>query len=205
MQSPLPIIRKDSVLPQALTTTRRTSSSSSSTAAGTLLDPTHLLQQSRWIRDILDPLAAQHGPDALSADDVLQLDEFLRTLLHHSASSSRPHLTRETLIAARLHLAILAISGPATRWPRRLIERAEALREAWERRFGDGVPLKRWRTLLYEPGGRLSGISEAGEEVRMGGAEKMLAGWRRGGAEAREKMGGAFSRRVGDLGFVAGE
>ena len=83
-------------------------------------NPDFLRQQTRWIRDDLDPQVARDGPDALHSNDILTLDEFLRRLLVSK-------LPLEDIRFSRLHLAVLAICARATRWPTKLIEKAEAL------------------------------------------------------------------------------
>nr|POE86522.1 putative transporter [Quercus suber] len=111
-------------------------------------NPDHLRKQARWIRDCLDPQVASNGPDALHSDDILKLDEFLRRLLVSNVSL-------EDLRYSRIHSAIMEIAGRATRWPRRLIERCEALEKAWEKSYG---PLGELTIPLYEPRGRLYGV-----------------------------------------------
>lgn len=145
-----------------------------------------LAQQTHWIRNTLDPLVAHSGGEALSVNDVLTLDAFLRKL--HLAS----HVSLADLRFSRIHLAIVEICGKATRWPEKLIERAEAVQGGWEERFG---PL---RKVGWELGERLQGW-EGCEGLRR---EEVLAKWVRDGGVP---LSLARSRRWGDLGFRAGE
>jgi hypothetical protein len=155
-----------------------------------IFNPSYLLSRTRWIRDILDPLIARQGPEALSSSEILHLDDFLRTLL--SAD-----LPQADLRYSRLHLAVEAISGGATRWPSGLVERCDLLRESWEGRYG--APLKGWGTLLYEgDGARLGGVCRPADVTR----EHLLLRWLR---QPDAKLNPAHSRRCGDLGFVPGE
>src|ERR1700760_1321786 len=151
-------------------------------------NPDFLRQQVRWIRDDLDPQIARDGPDALHSEEILSLDEFLRRLL---ASK----LSLEDIRWSRLHLAILCICGQATRWPRRLIEKAEALKDAWEARYG---PLKKLGTPLYETGGRLHGVCRPEDLSK----EKLMVKWLKAPGV---KLSPLLARRVGDLGFKPGE
>jgi hypothetical protein len=155
-----------------------------------IFNPSYLLSRTRWIRDILDPLIARQGPEALSSSEILHLDDFLRTLL--SAD-----LPQADLRYSRLHLAVEAISGGATRWPSGLVERCDLLRESWEGRYR--APLKGWGTLLYEgEGARLGGVCRPADVTR----EHLLLRWLR---QPDAKLNPAHSRRCGDLGFVPGE
>lgn len=145
--------------------------------------------RTRWIRDDLDPQVARDGPDALHADDILKLDEFLRHLLIAK-------VTVDTLQYSRIHLAILLIAGHGTRWPSRLIERCDALNAAWSATFG---PLEKVGISLYEPGGRLHGIC-APEDVAK---EKLIVKWIK--SEGGTKLDPLKALSKGDLGFTPGE
>lgn len=145
-----------------------------------------LRQQCRWIRDVLDIEVARNGPDALHSDDILTMDELLRKLLECDISS-------DDLRYSRMHLAIKTVSGLATRWPKKLIERCDALRDVWYSRFGD-IP----GILLYEPGGRLHGICRP-EDLNK---EKLIVKWLKSPGSRLSPM---VSRKTGDLGFVPGE
>lgn len=151
-------------------------------------NPDFLRKQSRWIRDDLDPQVARDGPDALHSDDILTLDEFLRRLL-----TSKVQL--EDIRHSRLHSAILAICGQATRWPKKLIERADSLSIAWEVEYG---PLKNITPVLYEPGGRLHGVCKPEDTSK----EKLLVKWLKAPGV---KISPLTARRVGNLGFKPGE
>lgn len=152
------------------------------------IDPNRLFQQARWIRDILDPQVAQGGPDALPSDDILSIVEMLRKV-------QDADISLRDLRFCRMHLVVSAISGCATRWPAKLVDRCDAIKKAWEAKYGS--PLKSLGTPLYEPGGRLHGICEPTDLSK----EKLLVKWMRGGA----KLSPSVSRKKGDLGFTPGE
>lgn len=161
--------------------------------AAKLTEPTpfnsdELRQQGRWIRDILDPQVAQEGQDALHSDEILTLDELLRKLLDSD-------IRLEEIRYSRMHLAIRDIAGRATRWPKKLADRCDTLKGAWEARYG---PLGAIGTLLYEPGGRLHGICEPQDLSK----EKLLVKWLR---SPDLKLSPAVARRKGSLGFTPGE
>ncbi|KAK5166703.1 uncharacterized protein LTR77_008247 [Saxophila tyrrhenica] len=151
-------------------------------------DLDYLRHQSRWIRDDLDPQVARSGPDALHSDDCLKLDEFLRRLL-------TSNISLDDIRFSRLHKALATISGQATRWPGRLIDRADAVLAIWENNYGS---LKRLPIPLYEPGGRLYGICRPEDLNR----EKLIIKWLK---EVGVKLSPMHARRVGDLGFKPGD
>lgn len=150
--------------------------------------PDELRQQARWIRDILDPQVAQEGQDALHSDEILTLDELLRKLLDSDISL-------EDIRYSRMHLAIREIAGRATRWPKKLADRCDMLKGAWEARYG---PLNTIGTLLYGPGGRLHGICTPDDLSK----EKLLVKWLK---SPEAKLSPAVARRKGSLGFTPGE
>lgn len=147
-----------------------------------------LQKQARWIRDDLDPQVARDGPDALHSDDVLTLDELLRRLL-------TSNVRLEDIRFSRLHFAILSICGLATRWPKKLIERADTLKTTWEAAYG---PLQHLLPPLYESGGRLHGLCSPEDLTK----EKVIIKWLK---TPGMKPSPLHSRRVGDLGFQPGE
>jgi hypothetical protein len=154
----------------------------------TTFSPDELREQARWIRDILDPQVAQEGQDALHSDEILTLDELLRKLLDSDISV-------EDISYSRMHLAIRDIAGRATRWPKKLADRCDTLKGAWEARYG---PLSAIKPPLYEPGGRLHGICKP-EDLN---TEKLLVKWLR---SPEAKLSPAVSRKKGSLGFTPGE
>ena len=164
------------------------SDTSDSNLQASIHNPDFLRKQARWIRDELDPQVARDGPDALHSDEILRLDEFLRRLL---ASDVR----LEDIRVSRLHLAISGISGRATRWPKKLIDKSDILRAAWEAEHG---PLSQLVPPLYEPGGRLHGICKPEDLSK----EKLIIKWLK---SPGVKLSPLLARRVGDLGFKAGE
>ncbi len=151
-------------------------------------DLDYLRQQCRWIRDELDPQVARDGPDALHSDDILKLDELLRRLLSSNISL-------EDIRSSRLHLALTTISGQGTRWPNRLIDRADAVKAAWVTSHG---LLRQLTVPLYEPGGRLHGICRPEDTSK----EKMMVRWLK---EQVVSLSPMRARRSGDLGFKPGE
>ena len=150
-------------------------------------DLKYLRRQCRWIRDDLDHQIARDGPDALHSDDLLRLDEFLRRLL-------TSNISLDDIRHSRLQLAIDSIAGQATRWPKRLIERADAVRVVWEAAHGS---LKSVAILLYEPGGRLHGVCRP-EDLNK---EKLIIKWLK---SPGVKLSPLVARRTGDLGFKPG-
>lgn len=170
-------IKKDSII----------SADSSEAKETSPFDRDHLRKQARWIRDTLDPQVAQDGPDALHSDDILTLDELLRGLLGSG-------LGVEDIRYSRMHLAVNAIAGKATRWPRKLIDRCESLKHVWEESYG---PLEELGTPLYEPGGRLHGICKPEDLSK----EKLLVKWMR---TAGVKISPIVARKPGALGFTPG-
>lgn len=142
-----------------------------------VMSPEHLAAKSHWIRNTLDLQIAQSGPEALSANDLLDLDSFLRSLVSYAGG-----LSLETLRSSRIHLAVLEICGRATRWPLKVIERAETIGQSWENRYGP-----------------LSGI---GWDVGINGWDDVV-GNRESTVLRGLNMGKA--RKFGDLGFRPGE
>jgi hypothetical protein len=169
---------------------RRDSAYDSSALTVSLLNLDYLLSRTRWIRDVLDPQIARQGPETTTADEVLQLEDLLRYLL-------AAKLSQNELRYSRLHLAVEAIASRATRWPKRLVDRCDVLKRAWEKQYD--TPLKSWGTMLYEKdGGRLHGICEPEDTSD----EDLLSKW---ATQPDAKPNPSFSRRHGDLGFVPGE
>jgi hypothetical protein len=147
------------------------------TDASLVTSPHHLTSMAHWIRNTLDLQIAQSGPEALNSNDLLDIDSFLRSLLSYAGG-----ISLETLRSTRIHLAVLEICGRATRWPLKVIERAEAIGQVWENRYG-----------------ALSGI---GWDVRVDGWHEVV-GNRESTVLRGLNMGKA--RRFGDLGFKPGE
>ncbi|KAJ8607833.1 hypothetical protein MRB53_040026 [Persea americana] len=151
-----------------------------------ILELNNLKAHASWIRDTLDLSIARDGPEAISVEDALYVDQYLRKLLQASISVQDIRLSR-------IHLALLEIAGGCTRWPPRLIERAESTIKQWETKFG---PLNEIGTELLGPGGRLEGITV--HEAHM---EDLMVTWLKQGA----KLLPCRARRWGDIGFTAGE
>lgn len=89
---------------------------------------------------------------------MLDLDDLILRL-----QTRTPSL--EDLQISRIHRAIVLISDSDrdTRWPSKLVEMCERLRQEWVFQFG---PLDQIRVPLYGPGGRLHGIIESNEHSR---------------------------------------
>ncbi|KAI7012539.1 hypothetical protein D0867_14889 [Hortaea werneckii] len=167
---------------------RQITSNSSLLQPTSVYEPEYLRQQAHWLRNELDPRIAQAGPDALHSDEVLRVDEFLRRLL-------KANISIDDLRSSRMHLAVSEIAGRSTRWPKRLIERCEALKETWESSHG---ALKSIGILLYEPGGRLNGICEPEDISR----DVLFVKWLKSPSAAFSPL---KAKRFGDLGFTAGD
>ena len=114
----------------------------------------NLRKVAAWIRDELDPLVAQEGPEKLSVDDVLTLHELFLAL---RTSFS---LTALDLRATGIHKAIIEVAGIATRWPGRLADDCDKVIAVWRTRFGR---LEDLHPFMYGRGGRLEGIANADE------------------------------------------
>jgi len=108
----------------------------------------HLHHKAAWIRDDLEPNVARHGPDWLKPDQVVHVFSLLEQLRHSQ-------IPVETIRSSRIHLAVLTLTSPGTRWPKTVVELAEKVTLDWSKTCGDinaiGID-------LYEPGGRLHGI-----------------------------------------------
>ena len=179
--------------PSQIMSTHSRSITSLSAPSPSLRDLDYLTRQARWIRDELDLRVARDGPDALTPDEILDLDVFLRRLQSTAITARVDDLRR-----SRLHRAILLMTDVATRWPVRLVERADALREAWEEALS-GLPLRMWPTSLYGVGGRLHGLCRP-EDV---GTEALLKTWLK--QSSGTPWNPLAARKAGDLGFRAGE
>jgi len=151
-------------------------------------DPEYLRTRTSWIRDDLDPLIAREGPDTLSSDAVITLFTFFDEL-------RKSNIPLHILRYSRIHLALLDISGRATRWPGKLIDQVDDLVKHWESIYGSLLDI---RPFLYEEGGRLHGISTPEDIDRA----RLLIKWLRAPATP---VSPAISRRHGGLGFKAGE
>lgn len=152
-----------------------------------MLDINNLKTHSHWIRNTLDPTIARDGPEAISVEDALYLDQFLRKLLLVTTSVQDIRLSR-------IHLALLEIAGRSTRWPHRLIERAEAVIKVWEAKVGR---LAEIGIELLGPGGRLDGVVTFASLA----ADNVLMTWLKQG----DKVLPNRARRRGDVGFKPGE
>lgn len=115
-----------------------------------------LRQRASWIRDGLDPRIARDGPDCMHPDDVLTLHELFVGLQEADLSIS-------TLRYSRIHVAILEVSGKATRWPKRLAEECDKVVEVWTKKYGK---LSDIRPRLFKPDGRLYGVCTGRELTR---------------------------------------
>lgn len=118
------------------------------------LNRVRLRQLASWIRDELDPMIAQEGPEILRANDVLMLHEFFQAL------RISPTITALDLRATGIHRAVLEVAGTATRWPGRLADDCDRIVFAWQKKFGK---LEDLRPFMYGRGGRLESIAKFGE------------------------------------------
>lgn len=155
---------------------------------GVITDVDTLRKRTRWIRDVLDRQISVQGPDVLGADSVITIFQFLDEL-------GRTSLPVETIRHSRIHFALLEIAGRATRWPGKLVDKAEEVMRCWETQHG---PLRRLRCPLYEQGGRLHGISSPEDVER----DKLLVKWIK---KMHLRVSPMVARRSGALGFVPGQ
>jgi hypothetical protein len=119
-------------------------------SSASLLDPESLKSSAGWIRDELDPVVAREGPSSLEPDDVLTVHNLLVSI-----KGAPP--TLQVISFSRIHLAIQAICGKATRWPTKLADEADTAMDAIEIRHG---PVRGIRFPLFESGGRLWNVCE---------------------------------------------
>jgi hypothetical protein len=108
------------------------------------------------IRDDLDPLIAREGPTALHPDDALTINNILTGLQHHRVSVY-------SIRYSRMHLAVDAICGKATRWPSKLADQADLVIQIFVKRYG---PLEKLRPLLFGSGGRLYKVCKPSDITR---------------------------------------
>lgn len=127
------------------------------TPAGPDVSRYTLKQHARWIRDDLDILVAQEGPEILRPDDVVTLHELFVALRQSDT------ITARDLRATGIHRAVKDIAGIATRWPRRLCDDCDKIIDTWSSRFGRFEELP---PFLYGRGGRLEGIASVSEYTR---------------------------------------
>lgn len=137
----------------------------------TILCPFPLRSSASRIRDILDPLVAREGPNALLPEDVLAVHNLLAALRKFA-------VPQDVIRFSRIHFAVADICGKATRWPTSLAERADVVTRRFEAMFG---PIKELRPPLFEMGGRLWGI--CGMEL-----SNKVRGCLRGVGEVREDV-----------------
>jgi hypothetical protein len=116
-----------------------------------------LKQLAQWIRDDLDPVIAQEGPDRIRADDVLALHEIFQALRKST------NISALDLRATGIHRAVMEVAGIATRWPGRLADDCDKIISVWTSKFGR---LEDLHPFMYGRGGRLEGIAAAGEFSR---------------------------------------
>lgn len=64
---------------------------------------------------------------------------------------------------SRIHLAVQAISGKATRWPAYLVEAAEEAVNKMEAQHG---PIRKMKPFLFEKGGRLWHVCKSSDTSR---------------------------------------
>jgi hypothetical protein len=108
------------------------------------------------IRDDLDPLIAQEGPMALHPDEALTINNVLTGLQQHRISTY-------SIRYSRIHLAVEAICGKATRWPSKLADQSDLVLEVFVRNYG---PIEKIQPLLFGSGGRLYRICKPTDLTR---------------------------------------
>lgn len=91
------------------------------TAVPPIIDPESMRAIASWIRDDLDPLIASEGPDIMHPDDVLSLNELFQSLQVF-------HVSKGVIAFSRMHQAVREIAGKASRWPYRLVEDCDRVR-----------------------------------------------------------------------------
>jgi hypothetical protein len=132
--------------------------------SASLLDPESLKRSAGWIRDELDPIVAREGSSSLEPDDVLTVHNILVSII-------RSHLTLQVVSFSRIHLAIQAICGKATRWPTKLADEADLAMESIESHHG---PLRKIKFPLFDAGGRLWNICESQDATKGVSSEHLI-------------------------------
>lgn len=145
-----------------------------------------LKSHARLIRDVLDPMIARDGPNALSPEQALELIKCLYQL-------QKALIPKADVRWSRIHYALHTISGRATRWPPKVVTLADSILERWAYLYG---PLDQLRSPLYEEGGRLYGISRPEDLNR----DLLLVKW----IKSRH-ISPNQARRSGSLGFKPGD
>jgi hypothetical protein len=166
------------------------------------LDPESLKSAAGWVRDELDPIIAREGPSSLQPDDVLTIHNLLVSI-----KSAPPAF--QVVSFSRIHLAIQAICGKATRWPTKLADEADMAMDAIESRHG---PVGKIKFPLFETGGRLWNVCEpqdttkgASPRRRRNGDADDQALFRRFAGESPDLVDDSRAYKHGSLGFVAGQ
>ena len=108
---------------------------------------------SRYIRDVLHSKVAVKDEVVLSSTITDEAEEFMNLL-------DRATIDTESLRFSRVHLALYEISATGSRWPLKIVLRAESLLALWEAELG---PLKEIRADLWGTGGRLEGLTKLGD------------------------------------------
>ncbi|KAL1642974.1 hypothetical protein SLS58_005216 [Diplodia intermedia] len=147
-----------------------------------------LRQRACWIRDDLDPRISRDGPECMQPDDVLTLHELFLGLQNVDLSIS-------VLRYSRIHVAVLEVSGKATRWPKRLAEECDKVIELWTKKYGK---LSDIRPRLFNPDGRLYGVCTGRELTR----DALVKFWSQ---QDPSYMSPDRAMQHGSLGFKAGD
>ncbi|KAK6432514.1 hypothetical protein LTR95_011314 [Oleoguttula sp. CCFEE 5521] len=138
------------------------------------------------LRNVLDPLISFSGP-TLPASELNSLIALFSSLL------ITPPPSLADLRLSRIHLAILDINGVATRWPEKVVDLAEEVKEMWEAELGI-VSLKGigWECPRLDDWRGCESL----------GRREVLVRWLK---EPNTLLSPARARKVGELGFKAGD
>jgi hypothetical protein len=108
------------------------------------------------IRDDLDPEIAREGPLALDPDDALRINDVLIGLQLYRISLF-------VIQVSRIHYAIEAICGKATRWPSMLADQADLTMGILTQNHGR---FRDFEPILFRHGGRLYGVCDPSDVTK---------------------------------------
>ena len=104
--------------------------------------------QARNIREVLIPQVESAGSAALTRADFVNVLKFLAKL-------EKTAITSDVLRQTRIDRVLLGICVPGTRWPASLVERAERIMSAWDKKVSKLGELR--AAALWGQGGRMEG------------------------------------------------
>ena len=96
-------------------------------------------------------------PKVVVKDEVVLSSTIIDEVEEFMAFLDRASIDVQNLLFSRVHFALHEISATGSRWPLKIVLRAESLLELWEAKFG---PLKEIRADLWGAGGRLEGLAK---------------------------------------------